>query len=126
MTGFDKNFDFFAMVRADMAMLRDMPGVIDAMPTNHIPLSGGGSSTQLYSLPDKKGEKSPVAYYGTDEHAVNTLGVKLADGRNFSATDVEYRPKDRAGISRHGGGDARVRRSAVPQGQGQSRGQDHV
>ena len=32
-TGFEKNYDFFAMVRADMAMLRDMPGVIDAAPT---------------------------------------------------------------------------------------------
>ncbi|HEU5134455.1 MAG TPA: FtsX-like permease family protein [Steroidobacteraceae bacterium] len=97
-TGFEKNFDFFAMVRADMAMLRDMPGVVDAMPSNHIPLSGGGSSTQFYSLPDKKGEKSPVAYYVTDEHAVNTLGVKLADGKNFGATDVEYRPKDVQGF----------------------------
>jgi len=97
-TGFEKDFDFFAMVRADMAMLRDMPGVIDATPTSQVPLSGGGSSTQFYSLPDKKGEKSPVAYYTMDEHAVKTLGVKIADGKNFSATDVEYRPKDVQGM----------------------------
>jgi putative ABC transport system permease protein len=97
-TGFEKNFDFFAMIRADMAMLRDMPGVVDAVPINQIPLSGSGSSTMLYSLPDKKGEKSPVAYYGTDDHAVNTLGVKLAGGRNFAATDVDYRPKEQQGF----------------------------
>ena len=97
-TGFEKNFDFFAMVRADMAMLRDMPGIIDAVPINQIPLSGGGSSTMFYSLPDKKGENSPVAYYGTDEHAVRTLGVKLAGGKNFAANDVEYRPKDVQGF----------------------------
>jgi putative ABC transport system permease protein len=97
-TGFEKNFDFFAMVRADMAMLRDMPGVIDAAPINQIPLSGGGSSTMFYSLPDKKGENSPVAYYGTDEHAVQTLGVKLAGGKNFSPNDVDYRPKDVQGF----------------------------
>jgi len=97
-TGFEKDFDFFAMIRADMALLRQMPGVIDAAPMNQIPLSGGGSSTQFYSLPDKKGEKSPVAYYGTDEHAVKTLGVKLDDGKNFTATDVEYRPKDVQGF----------------------------
>ena len=93
-TGFEKNFDYFAMVRADMAMLRDLPGVIDATPINQIPLSGGGSSTQFYSLPDKKGEGSPVAYYSVDEHAVKTLGVKLADGKTFAAGDVEYRPKE--------------------------------
>ena len=97
-TGFEKNFDFFAMVRGDMAMLRDMPGVVDATPINQIPLSGGGSSTMFYSLPDKKGENSPVAYYGIDDHAVNTLGVKLAGGRNFAATEVDYRPKDVQGF----------------------------
>jgi putative ABC transport system permease protein len=97
-TGFEKNFDLFAMVRADMAMLRDMPGIIDAAPMNQIPLSGGGSSTMFYSLPDKKGESSPVAYYCTDDHAVKTLGVKLAEGRNFASSDVDYRPKDIQGF----------------------------
>ena len=97
-TSFEKDHDFFAMVRGDLAMLREMPGVIDAAPTTQVPLSGGGSSTQFYSLPDKKGEKSPVAYYNTDEHGVRTLGVKLADGKNFSGTDVEFRPKDVQGF----------------------------
>jgi putative ABC transport system permease protein len=97
-TGFEKNFDFFAMVRADMAMLRSMPGVIDAVPINQIPLSGGGSSTQFYSLPDKKGENSPVAYYNTDEHAVHALGVKLAAGKSFAATDVQYQKEQTQGF----------------------------
>jgi len=97
-TSFEKDHDFFAMVRGDLAMLREMPGVIDAAPTNQIPLSGGGSSTQFYSLPDKKGEKSPVAYYNTDDHGTKTLGVKLAGGRTFSSTDVEYREKDVQGM----------------------------
>ena len=97
-TSFEKDHDFFAMVRNDLATLREMPGVIDAAPTTQVPLSGGGSSTQFYSLPDKKGEKSPVAYYNTDEHGVQTLGVKLADGKNFSGTDVEFRPKDVQGF----------------------------
>ena len=42
-TSFEKNHDFFAMVRGDLAMLREMPGVIDAAPTTQVPLSGGGS-----------------------------------------------------------------------------------
>ena len=97
-TSFEKNHDFFAMVRNDLAILRGMPGIVDAAPTTQIPLSGGGSSTQFYSLPDKKGEKSPVAYYNTDDHGVKTLGVKLADGKNFTSNDVEYRPKDAQGL----------------------------
>jgi putative ABC transport system permease protein len=96
-TAFEKDFDFFAMVRDDMAMLRKMPGVIDATPINQIPLSGGGSSTQFYSQPDKKGDSSPVAYYGVDEHAVKTLGVKL-EGKDFAATDVDYRKEQAQGF----------------------------
>lgn len=97
-TSFEKNHDFFAMVRNDVAMLREMPGIIDAAPISQVPLSGGGSSTQFYSLPDKKGDKSAVAYYNIDEHGVKALGVKLGDGNNFSATDMEFREKDAQGF----------------------------
>ena len=97
-TGFEKNFDFFGMVRADLALLRALPGVVDATSINQIPLSGGGSSTQFFSLPDKKGENSPVAYYDVDDHAVQSLGVKLASGKNFAASEVEFRDKQVQGF----------------------------
>jgi putative ABC transport system permease protein len=93
-TAFQKDFDFQAMVRDDMALLRQMPGVVDAAPIRQIPLSGSGSSTQYYEKPDKKGEKSPANYFPTDEHGANTLGVKLSDGATFEPTMVEYRTKD--------------------------------
>ena len=51
------------MVREDMALLRQMPGVVDAAPITQVPLSGSGSSTGFYSLPNKKGEESPANYY---------------------------------------------------------------
>src|SRR5262245_64356407 len=40
--GFEKGFDFQDMVREDIALLRQMPGVIDATPISQLPLSGGG------------------------------------------------------------------------------------
>ena len=43
--GFEKDFDFIGMVRDDMALLRQMPGVIDAAPIHQVPLSGSGSSS---------------------------------------------------------------------------------
>ena len=46
-TGFEKDFDFQGMVREDMALLRQMPGVVDAAPIQQVPLSGSGSSTGL-------------------------------------------------------------------------------
>ena len=96
-TSYDKDHDFLAMVREDMALLRQMPGVIDAAPMLQTPLSGSGSSTQFYSLPDKKGEGSPANYYPSDEHAVKTLGVTLSAGSSFDANAVEYRTKDEQG-----------------------------
>jgi putative ABC transport system permease protein len=92
--GYEKDYDFLGMVREDLAMLRQMPGIIDVTPINQVPLSGSGSSTQFYSQPDKKGEKSPTAYYFTDEHGVNALGVKLSAGSTFDATAVEYKEED--------------------------------
>ncbi len=91
---YEKDYDFLGMVREDMTLLRQMPGVIDAAPMSHVPLSGSGSATQFYSLPDKKGEKAPANYYFTDEHGVNALGVTLSAGATFDPNTVERRTKD--------------------------------
>jgi putative ABC transport system permease protein len=96
-TAFQKDFDFQAMVREDMAMERAMPGVVDAAPIRQVPLSSSGSSTMYYSKPDKKGENSPANYFPTDEHGVNTLGTTLSGGATFEPTMVEYRVKDEQG-----------------------------
>jgi putative ABC transport system permease protein len=90
-TSFEKDHDYLGMVRADMALLRQMPGIIDAAPMNQVPLSGSGNSTSFYSLPNKKGENSPANTYETDEHAVNALGVKLSAGTTFDPSAVAYR-----------------------------------
>src|SRR5690349_16539604 len=95
--GFEKDFDFIAMVREDMALLRQMPGIVDAAPMHQIPLSGSGSSSGYYSLPDKKGKDSPAAYFRTDEHGATALGVKLADGKNFDPSMIEWAKKDEQG-----------------------------
>jgi putative ABC transport system permease protein len=95
--GFEKDFDFHAMVRDDMTLLRQMPGIVDVTPISQIPLSGGGSSSGFYSLPEKKGKDSAVNIFRVDEHGVNALGVKLAAGRTFDPTMIERRPNEEQG-----------------------------
>jgi putative ABC transport system permease protein len=95
--GFDKDFDFHAMERDDMALLRQMPGVIDATPISHVPLSGGGNSSGFYSLPDKKGKDSPANTFRVDEHGVNTLGVKLSAGTTFDPSMIERKKNEEQG-----------------------------
>jgi putative ABC transport system permease protein len=92
-TSYEPDHDYLGMVREDMSLLRQMPGIVDAAPMNQVPLSGSGNSTLFFSLPDKKGENSPANTFETDDHAVKTLGVKLAAGTTFDPGAVEYRTK---------------------------------
>lgn len=89
-TTYEKDFDFLGMVQADMALLREMPGIVDAAPINQMPLSGSGSSTIFYSQPGKKGESSPANYFKTDDHPVGALGLTLSEGKSFEPTDVQF------------------------------------
>jgi putative ABC transport system permease protein len=91
----DAKKDVEQMVRADMDMLRALPGVVDATVSHQVPLSGGGWGDELKSHPgEEKGESQAVAgaRYTVDEHAIATLGVTLAEGRNFRADEIRYRP----------------------------------
>ena len=110
-----KGLRFPGMVREDMALLRQMPGIVDAAPIQQVPLSGSGSSTGFFSLPDKKGEESPANYYATDEHGVNTLGMKLSAGATFDPTRSNTGTKDSAGLSADRHHQPGTRERAVPE-----------
>jgi len=79
-------------MREDIEALRALPGVIDASRINAIPLSGSGSSTGYYTEPEEKGREAQGNYYEVDEHGVNTLGVRILEGRNFDASVVRRLP----------------------------------
>ncbi|HEX7375205.1 MAG TPA: ABC transporter permease, partial [Steroidobacteraceae bacterium] len=83
-----KRFNGEAAMREDIQTLRALPGVVAATTINAVPLSGGGSSTQYFSQPDQKGKSSPGNYFEVDEQGIDTLGVKLVEGRNFDASVV--------------------------------------
>ena len=78
-------FNGEAAMREDLQLLRALPGVVAATAINAVPLSGGGSSTMYYTEPGKSGNESPGNYFEVDEHGIESLGVKLAEGRNFDA-----------------------------------------
>ncbi|HEU0224815.1 MAG TPA: FtsX-like permease family protein [Steroidobacteraceae bacterium] len=89
-TGFTRDFDYEASWREDLAYLRGLPGVIGATLTSAIPLSGSGSSNGFTAQPSKPGDETQVANnFEVDEQAIQTLGVKLAAGRNFEAHEIQ-------------------------------------
>ncbi len=91
--GFGAAFNIKTSIEEDMAMLRSLPGVADAVPTNTVPLSNGGWSTGISLKPEQKTSTAPSAMYFVDDHGLNTFGVTLAEGRFFTADEITFRER---------------------------------
>lgn len=70
-------------------LIRGIPGVVSVARTNQSPLSRSGWNMGL-SLDTKQAETTTntAMYFGQDS-IVNTFGLKLVEGRDFIASDVE-------------------------------------
>ena len=88
-TGFGQGFDGRAAMKADLAMLRQIPGVADASPANSVPMSGGGWGSGISLQPKQKTSSADTTFYMVDDHGLDTFGVKLIAGRNFKPAEVE-------------------------------------
>lgn len=99
--GFAPSFDLMGAMRQDLDALRALPGVVDATTISSIPLSNGGWSNSISdapeSVPEQKRHDTSTAVYLVDEHGMRALGMRLAAGRDFTATDVSVRTKDESG-----------------------------
>jgi putative ABC transport system permease protein len=74
---------------ADVATLRALPGVADAYATNAYPLVGGSWQSGIRLDPTSSHYVSDGAsIYFVDDHALNTLGVKIVEGRNFRPDEI--------------------------------------
>lgn len=91
--GFSPEFNEEVAIREDLAAIKALPGVINAIQTNSVPLSGGGWSMGLQTEPGAEVEGTGVALYFVDEHAMDTYDLKLVAGENFSESDVGWRQR---------------------------------
>ncbi len=87
-TSVDKPPSYAALQSSDLALLRSLAGVADAYATNSFPLEGGGWSMSADLQPEQKTASAHISYYFVDGHALDTLGVKLIAGRNFTASEI--------------------------------------
>jgi len=79
-----------ATIIEDLDVLRNHPGVIDAIATNSFPLRDGGSSRGLQVEPGTGKDSVGTAVYFVDEHAIDAFGTNLIDGENFSPNQVSW------------------------------------
>jgi putative ABC transport system permease protein len=88
--GFAPDFNERAAIVEDLEALRNLPGVVDAVSTNTVPLQGGGWSSGVATEPGDDVDGTGVAIYFVDEHGLDTFGLNLVAGRNFAPTDIEW------------------------------------
>ncbi|MEQ8205926.1 MAG: FtsX-like permease family protein, partial [Woeseia sp.] len=82
--------DHRRLIENDLRDLRALPGVVNAIDTNSVPLRDGGWSMSLSVEPGAFSDGSGVAIYFSDEHGIDTFGVNLVEGRNFRKDEVSW------------------------------------
>ena len=88
---FAPDFNEEVAMREDLAALRALPGVVNAIQTNTVPLSDSGWSMGLQVEPGADVDGTGVAVYFIDEHGLETFDLQLVAGENFSESDVGIR-----------------------------------
>ena len=96
MVQYKPDYNADTAVKSDLDVLRSLPGVVDASYTQSVPLSGGGWSDGATTKPEQN-PKSTVGMgvFHMDEHGINTMGVKLVEGRNFTHEEIQYIDSDK-------------------------------
>jgi putative ABC transport system permease protein len=83
--------DLKARIQGDLAVLRSAPGVADAYATNGVPLYIGGGAGGVGLKPNQESPSAYAAEYIVDDHAMKTLGIRLTEGRWFTASEIVER-----------------------------------
>ncbi len=74
-------------LRADLAALKDVSGVIDATLTNQVPFGKSSWNTGVRLTREDRNSVAEVGSYYGDEQLLETLGVQLVAGRDFNSDE---------------------------------------
>ena len=88
--GFREGIDVPAMLDADLASIRAMPGVRAVATANMAPLTQSGWNLSVQpneNNPD--GESTNTAFYFSSEDLVDAMGLELVEGRYFTPDEVQ-------------------------------------
>lgn len=81
--GIGTQVDADARTREDLAALRAVPGVKQAIVINQLPYYRSSWNTGLTLTPDQERATLVAAQYMVGEHSLDTLGLRLVAGRDF-------------------------------------------
>jgi len=90
-----ENAQIQALIDEDLALLRGLPGVRNAVASNSFPLRQGGWSQGLQLKPGSQGTDTVgTAIYFVDEHGIDTFASTVIDGANFTPNQVTWKVED--------------------------------
>jgi putative ABC transport system permease protein len=90
--GFGPSYDQADTIQRDLDLLRSIPGVTSASSISGIPMSGGGRSSTFGLTPDPLKQQTNANTYDVDENIIESLGLKLVDGRTFTKQEIQFNP----------------------------------
>ena len=76
-----------ALTRSDLAVLRALPGVKSATVLNQVPFVNSSWNSGVNLKPDQTSSTLNATMYMTDEHFVDTMGLRLIEGRAFASDE---------------------------------------
>lgn len=87
-SGFTESFNPKTSIQTDLAELRAMPNIVNAVTSDAFPYSGSSTWVELQTVAGDNQNLVPAATYKLDEHGIQALGLTLLAGENFSAAEV--------------------------------------
>ena len=75
-----------ALVKQDVASLRALPGVKAASSINHVPFDNSSWNSSIQLAPEQERPSAQANVY-LGESVIDTLGLTLAEGRDFTADE---------------------------------------
>lgn len=89
--GFGDSFDNKGTILKDLADIKQISGVVEAIQINAIPASGSGWSMSLQTEAGEDVDGAGTGVYMVNEHALKALDIEIIAGENFSPTDITWR-----------------------------------
>lgn len=102
LAGIGKTADAYAVTAQDLVALRSIPGVKAVAATNMVPMGGSSWNTDISTIPDDPNRPINVAFYLGTPDLLETLGVRLTSGRDFTPEEYvrwdDYKGDDTKGV----------------------------
>jgi len=84
----DENAD--PQTRVDLAALRDIPGVKSVTLVNQMPFGDNSNNTGVRLTGERDAKSTSATMYIGGEHTLETLGLRLKEGRDFLPEEYVY------------------------------------